>query len=272
MMTRQFTLLLLTATLALPQMRDNQSKDLKCEERSGGRDSRHRFCEVREQTTSAVPKFQIEPGKNGGVSVKGWLRNEVLVRSKVEAWAETEDQAKAMSTQVRVSASAGRIAADGPEQQDRTNWGVSFEIFVPQRTDVDVNTMNGGLHFTDIQGNIHFQTKNGGVHLSRVGGNVQGETTNGGIHVELAGDRWEGTQLDVKTRNGGVHVDMPEVYSARFETATVNGRVRIDMPGVTMAKDAREYKAAIGSGGPLVRVLTTNGGVHIGRKKATASR
>jgi hypothetical protein len=59
---------------------------------------------------------------------------------------------------------------------------------------------------------------------------------------------------------------MPETYSARFEASTTNGRVHLDMPGVKTDRDTRQVASTLGSGGPLVRLVTTNGGVHVGRK------
>ena len=60
--------------------------------------------------------------------------------------------------------------------------------------------------------------------------------------MELAGNTWRGNQLDVQTTNGGIHVNVPESYSARFETSTVNGGVHSDLPGADVAKSKREPK------------------------------
>jgi DUF4097 and DUF4098 domain-containing protein YvlB len=109
--------------------------------------------------------------------------------------------------------------------------------------------------------------QNGGVTLQRLGGDVKGNTVNGGLKVELSGNTWRGNQMDVQTTNGGINVTMPEFYSARVETSTVNGNISTDMPNVQMSKDRRERQQTItlGSGGPLVRLTTTNGGIRLGK-------
>ncbi len=101
--------------------------------------------------------------------------------------------------------------------------------------------------------------------LKQVGGNVHGTTTNGGVVVELAGDRWDGETLDVRTTNGGIVMSVPENYSAHLETGTVNGSLSIDFPVTVQGRITREIAVNLGSGGPTVRAMTTNGGVRIRR-------
>ena len=249
-----------------------QEKKLNCNDGNNySRDDRFRFCEVREVTTSALPKFRIEPGMNGGVSVKGWTRGEVLIRAKVEAAARSQGDADALGRQVQIRTTGGEITASGPEMRDRENWSVSFEVFVPTRTDLDVKAHNGGINLSDLRGDITFRTANGGVNLTRLAGNVTGETTNGGLNVDLDGSRWEGGELDVKTVNGGVNLNVPQNFAARLETGTVNGRVKIELPHSSPDRGMEgnaggSYRGDINGGGPLVRVQTTNGGVNVRRK------
>ena len=112
---------------------------------------------------------------------------------------------------------------------------------------------------------MDFSAVNGGVSLNRVGGTVRGGTTNGGLSIELAGDRWDGEELDVKTTNGGISMSMPENYSAHLETGTVNGHLSIDFPVTVQGRISREIAVNLGGGGPTVRAMTTNGGVRIKR-------
>jgi DUF4097 and DUF4098 domain-containing protein YvlB len=101
--------------------------------------------------------------------------------------------------------------------------------------------------------------------LWRVGGSVRGGTTNGGLVVELAGDRWDGEALDVKTTNGGIVMSVPENYSAHLETGTVNGGLSVDFPITVQGRLTRELAINLGAGGATVRAMTTNGGVRIKR-------
>ena len=247
------------------QMRDNREKTLTCE--NGSRGDRARFCEMREQTVAAVGRLAVDPGRNGGVAIKGWLSNQVLVRSRVEAWADTDSGAKLLVSGVRVDANTGPVSASGPDSQGDSGWAVSYEIFVPQSTDLDLKSYNGGISISDVRGRLEFTAHNGGVHLARVAGDVAGSTLNGGVNIELAGNSWDGRQLEVSTTNGGVHLQLPERYSAHLRTETTNGRVSSDLPEASPQGNLRprNLDVTLGSGGPLIHVSTTNGGVSLKR-------
>ena len=226
-------------------------------------------CEIKEQTLPAGGPINVDGLRNGGVAVKGWDRNEILVRSRIQTAAPSQAEADQLANQIRVETAGLRIHAEGPEARDDFQWSVSYEIFVPRRSDLSLSANNGGISIVNVQGKIEFKTTNGGVNLQSVGGNVQGNTTNGGVNVVLSGARWDGEALDVKTTNGGVNLLMPDNYSAHLETGTVNGNIRVDFP-VNVPLTARgrmpkDISVDLGSGGPTVRAMTTNGGVRVGR-------
>lgn len=259
--------ILLAVTLSLAvygQMRDNRDKQLTCDGYGYNRQIRH--CDLREQTVASVGHINADPGGNGGVTVRGWLRNDVLVRSRVEAWADTDAEAADLMNQVRVDISNGSITAHGPDNLRRRGWSVTYEIFVPRASNVEIRAVNGGIDATDVDGTVHVGTTNGGIHLARIAGDVSGATTNGGVHVELAGNTWKGRQLELSTTNGGVTVSMPEGYSAHVEAETVNGGIDSEFPlTVTGRIGRRDLDAKLGSGGPLIHISTVNGGVNLRR-------
>jgi hypothetical protein len=228
-------------------------------------------CEIKEQTVPAGGAITVDARKNGGVSVKGWDRNEVLVRARIQTRATTQSEADDLAKQVRIETGGGKIFAAGPENRRDYSWDVSYEIFVPRRTDLSLEAYNGGISIADVSGRIEFTGHNGGVVLKRVGGMVRGGTTNGGLVVELDGPQWDGETLDVKTTNGGIVMSLPENYSAHLETGTVNGHLSVDFPVTVQGRITRELAVNLGSGGPTVRAMTTNGGVKIRRTGTTSS-
>jgi hypothetical protein len=257
------------------QMQDNRTKSMTCADYNH-RDDRAHHCEIREQTLAAVGRLSVDPGRNGGVTIKGWLDNQVLVRSRVETWADTDSDASLLASRVRVDANTGQVAATGPDPQssDRgdSGWAVSYEIFVPQVSDLNLQSRNGGVSISDVRGRIEFTTRNGGVNLKRIAGEVSGSTLNGGVHIELAGSTWDGRQLEVSTKNGGVTVALPDTYSAHLRAETVNGGVRSEHPAITpqatpvsSRSRARNLDMNVGAGGPLIHVSTTNGGITLKR-------
>jgi DUF4097 and DUF4098 domain-containing protein YvlB len=250
------------ATTAFGQMRDNQNKEMTCD--NGGSGNRARYCEIREQSTAAMGLLNVDAGRNGGAVVKGWSRNEVLVRTRVEGWGDSDADARVMGSQVLVDTSGGRVQAQGPQATTNAGWSVSFEIFVPQVTSLTVKTVNGGITVSDVRGTLRFDATNGGINLRRLAGDVTGSTVNGGVSLDLMGTTWDGSQVSVTTRNGGVNISVPENYSAHFQTETLNGTLHSEFPlNVTGDVRSGNHDFSIGAGGPLIHVTTTNGGVKL---------
>lgn len=262
-------LVIFTGVAVFAQKEKVKDKSLTCNENSWYNDRLVGNCEIREQTLAlSGGTIAIDGRQNGGVSVKGWDQNQVLVRARVQTGAPTAEEAKSLAGQVRIETSGAKIFASGPEGRKDYHWDVSYEVFVPRRADLSVETQNGGIAIADVNGRIDFTALNGGVVLKRVGGAVRGSTTNGGLVIELAGDRWDGESLDVSTTNGGVIMSVPENYSAHLQTGTVNGSVNVDFPVNVEGKLKKQVAFDLGSGGAVVKAMTTNGGVHLKRLNA----
>src|SRR4051812_14698176 len=86
------------ATMTGQNFHNNTEKTMKCNE-SGNRgdEDRARFCDIREYPGGSVSKFTVDPGRNGGIQIKGWDRSDTLVRAKVETWAPTDSEAKGLA-------------------------------------------------------------------------------------------------------------------------------------------------------------------------------
>ncbi len=223
-------------------------------------------CDIREQTLAPNGgTIAIDGRQNGGVSVKGWDQNQIFIRARVQTGAPTAQEAAALAQQIRIETSGAKIFASGPENRRDYHWDVSYEVFVPRRADLSLETHNGGISISEVNGKIAFTALNGGVVLRRVGGAVRGSTTNGGLVIDLAGDRWDGESLDVTTTNGGIVMSIPENYSANLQTGTVNGSINVDFPVTVQGRISKQLALNLGSGGATVRAMTTNGGVRVKR-------
>ncbi len=227
---------------------------------------RARFCEVRDFTIRPTSKVIVDGGDNGGVSFFGWDRNEVKVVAMIQTSADSDADAAALAKQVRVETTDGRIEAKGPSSWGRTSWSVSYHVYVPRQSNLQATTRNGGVSAQMVEGTMSFRATNGGINLDKVGGDIRAETTNGGVNARLSGSTWKGRGLDLETTNGGVSLAIPRGYNARLETGTVNGGMNIDFPITVQGRIGKHFETQLGSGGPLVRVVTTNGGVKISQQ------
>ncbi len=263
---RSVLLAALVASTGVAVLAQSRGGSLSCRENNWYNDRRFGNCEIREQTLApSGSTIMVDGRQNGGVSVKGWDQNQILLRARVQTGAPTAAEAAELAKQVRIETGGTKIFASGPESRQNYHWDVSYELFVPRRADLSLETHNGGIAIAEVNGRIEFSAMNGGVVLKKVGGNVRGSTTNGGLVVELGGDHWDGETLDVSTTNGGVIMSVPENYSAHLETGTVNGSISVDFPVTVQGRINKELAVNLGSGGATVKAVTTNGGVKIRR-------
>jgi DUF4097 and DUF4098 domain-containing protein YvlB len=220
---------------------------------------------VREEIIATPSDLDVDPGRNGGVRVRGWDRSDARLRARVEAYADTESRARELAGTARVTTAGGRIRSDGAMTMRREHWSTSFHLDVPRNLRLAINTYNGGISLEELAGAVVMRAVNGGLTLRHVGGDVKGTAQNGGLRIELTGSRWIGQGLDLETRNGGVRLTLPEKYSAELETGTVNGRVDIDFPMLIHSGRQRRFTTTLGAGGPKIRAMTTNGSVTVRR-------
>src|SRR5438128_2482585 len=88
-----------------------QQPRLSCRDNNFQNDHLVTACEMKEMTVANAGRLQIDPGRNGGVTVQGADRSDILVRAAVYAAAETRDQAHGMIGQIRINANAGQLTA-----------------------------------------------------------------------------------------------------------------------------------------------------------------
>lgn len=257
----------LTAPLYAQGSRDDRDdRRAVCPDSWESDDDMERFCEVRETRLRASGgRITIDGRENGGARVRGWDGDSVLVRAIIQTRGESEQEAAALAKEVRVQTAGGTIRADGPANRRRASWWVSYQVFVPRRTDLTVDTHNGPISVRDVSGKMQLNAVNGPLTLTRVGGDVRGRTRNGPLNVELAGSKWEGVGLDAETSNGPVTLSIPENYSGHLVTGTTNGPMRIDFPVTVQGRIGRRLETDLGSGGPPIRAITTNGPLVVRR-------
>jgi hypothetical protein len=264
---------LLGAALPLHAQRNSFDSDAdwldSC--RSGnwsGNDDRGRACEVR-----AVPvrlsgrSLEIDGRQNGSIRVRGWEGDSVRVTARLQANANSDDDARNMLKDVRIVADGRSVRAEGPSSwRNREGWSASYVVWVPRKFDLSLEATNGALGVDGVSGRLDLRTTNGSVALTDVGGDVHARTQNGSLNVMLAGKGWDGSGLDAETQNGSVRLAVPESFAAQLETGTVNGSIHTDFPVTVQGRISRRLSLPLNGGGKTIRALTTNGTVRISRR------
>ena len=264
--------LLLLAILVIPSVGSAQEDDQEwlenCQSRHGkGYNRRPTACDVRVRTVSARETLTVRPGQNGAVQIVADDRRDFEVHARLQASSDSRGDASEVMRDVNIDYGE-TITARGPSSGNGNNWSVSFVIYVPRNTNLDLLTQNGPITVKNVVGKMELSAQNGPIQLTGVGGDVRAETQNGPLQVRLTGTRWNGAGLSAETQNGPVQLSIPETYNARLETGTVNGPMETDFPiNVTLngRNNWKRLTTTLGSGGPTVRVVTTNGPVSLHR-------
>ena len=184
----------------------------------------------------------------------------------------------------RISSSNGSIRVNNIEGAARlrsSNGGIHV---INTKGNVDAQTSNGNVEVQDLEGSAVLKTSNGRVHAEGIKGTLEAETSNGGINVHLtkaeAGrpvklDTSNGSidltvdsanQNDVyaSTSNAGITVHMPPSIGARLRAHTSNGSISSDFEVQVQGQISKHsLEGTIGSGGPVLDLSTSNGGIHL---------
>lgn len=258
------------ASLALPMLvaaacvhaqARTSASPMDCRDREW--DDERVYCETREISVPVTKSLRVDGRTNGSVRVHGWDKNEIHATARVEAHARDDKEAQDIAKEITISTSHDELRAEGPSTWRRTSWAVSFDVWVPRQTDLDLNASNGSIAVENVDARIDAETTNGSLTMNDLAGDVRGRTTNGSVHAEVTGDHWNGRGLDLTTTNGGVVLTVPRNYSADLETGTVNGGMNIDFPVTLQGRINRRISTKLGNGGAMIRAITTNGSVSI---------
>lgn len=222
--------------------------------------------DLRETTLPARSLIAVDIKRHGSISIRGGDRSDILVRACVQTWGISDGASRALARDIRIETDQVIQAVSGGANENV--WSIatiSYEILVPQATNLNLSTWNGNISIVETQGKIEFKALNGNLSLQNLAGDVRGRTTNGNVSVALLGKRWAGERLDVETTNGGVDLNLPENYAANLEIGTGSGTFYSKIGGFQSEKrnQAVRFNKPLNGGGAPVRVITVNGAVRL---------
>ena len=183
----------------------------------------------------------------------------------------------------------------------RTHSGSGDQIIEGTHGNVDTQTGSGDVKLANLKGEIHLHTGSGNIRAHQISGPVSGGTGSGDVEIEeaAAGDielrtgsgnitargvqggfhgetgsgdvTAEGTQggsWEIHTGSGNVHVRLPSNAAFDADISTSSGTVDVDSP-IEMTVQGRvgdthkQIRGKVRGGGPLLRVHTGSGDIHI---------
>ncbi len=182
----------------------------------------------------------------------------------------------------RIASSNGGIhatAGAGPARLKTSNGGIHVEDL---DGNLDAQTSNGPVEVHEVKGDVSAHTSNGHIRVDRVDGALEAVTSNGGVRAEVGRtDRtvrvetsngpvelWLPNGLSrevrVNTNNSGITLHLPSSLNARLLARTSNSSISTDFDvSIRGEIDKNHMDATIGSGGPLIDLTTSNGGIRL---------
>jgi Putative adhesin len=184
----------------------------------------------------------------------------------------------------------------------RTRSGSGDQTVEGTRGSVDAQTGSGDVKLANLTGEIRLQTGSGNIRARHISGSVKGGTGSGDVEVEetSSGDidlhtgsgnitargiqggfrgetgsgdvTAEGTQSgswEIHTGSGNVHVRLPADSAFDADLSTSSGSIDVGSP-IEMTVQGRvddthkQIHGKVRGGGPLLRVRTGSGDIHIG--------
>ncbi|MCW5964955.1 MAG: DUF4097 family beta strand repeat protein [Bryobacterales bacterium] len=212
---------------------------------------------------------------NGGIDVTPAVGNAVNVRAE-----KTVRRGSINDVEIKVEQESGGIVvctlyrrSDGsfPSGCRDTNKSrgsngknsdvrVQYSIQMPALANLAAKTVNGAISVRGLKADVEANTVNGDVNVETAG-RAQAKTVNGKVEAKIGKLDQNST---FSTVNGRIVVSMGAAVNAQVEMATVNGKIETDFPiTIQGTMSRRKLQGRIGSGGPLLKLSTVNGGIRI---------
>ncbi|UCF17379.1 MAG: DUF4097 family beta strand repeat protein, partial [Phycisphaerales bacterium] len=204
----------------------------------------------------------------------------------ITARARTEEEAIELAEKVEVSlepfGDKMTVKIRKPTNLVNKSVGVSLDVTIPNRTDLELVTHNGSVKVADITGRVNAKTHNGKVTTDRVSGAVVLETHNGsiscmdvvdeiklkthngGVKAFYADSAESVGAISIITHNGSIELATPPDLSAKIEAKTNNGSINTDLPITVSGKVSKNrLTGTIGSGEGRLYLETHNGSIRL---------
>jgi hypothetical protein len=245
------------------------------------------FSEIRDsktlhqQASLSQGKTVIVENRNGNVKALGWNKDSIDVVADVEVRSRSRrDLERTLeSIRIKIEPKGDRLVveADTPEAEGgsgfwdwvfgrRIQVSINFHIRVPERSDLNLETLNGNVRVNGVQGRLKLGSTNGNVEAEGVSGTVDAGTTNGNATVRC-GTFGAVDHISCRTTNGDVSAVLSEKSEAEVDMSTVNGKVNSEFPVTIQGGISNNHiRGRIGPGGGMIHLSTVNGNARLSKE------
>lgn len=214
--------------------------------------------------TEVHQEFQVQPGKKlnidlktgGSIRIEGWNKSAVSVDASIAGPDREKCDVQVKQTEQGVDIRSRYIGRENNYDTDG-----SFEIRVPSRFNIEIESMGGGVTIRNVEGEFEGSTMGGGLDLSGLKGRISLSTMGGRINLTKS-------HLDGEVSTMGGEVLIEEV-TGNVQGSTMGGNV-IHKKGASKGGDSGEIEMS-SMGGALnideapsgAQLSTMGGDIHV---------
>ena len=197
--------------------------------------------------------FTMQPGGtfrlrtfSGRVRIRGTDGNQVIIhairRARPDRLRDIQIEVTQSGNEIEVNANHRRVERDNDNVVE-----TDFDIQVPARSRLDVNSFSAPLEVTNVQGAHRLKTFS--------------------ADITLASDTWNDDEgVDADSFSGDVHLRLPGNARGSITFDSFSGRFQSDLPVTMQSSSSRTFRGELNGGGSaLFRFKTFSGSAEIRR-------
>jgi hypothetical protein len=239
--------------------------------------------EERSVSKAEASTLRIDNLQNAGVQFRGWDKDNYSVTLCKFADRDRNDS-KELLSQIKMSIDGGRVSISGPGHEH--SWAVHLLVSTPRGANLDIQSKNGPVSFSEVDGKIFVRATNGPISMSNCTGeadltsqngpiSISGKsgklklhTENGPISIALQGPDWSNGGLVADAVNGPVSLSVPSELKTSFVLES-RGHSPITCHASVCANARKTFddndnrRIEYGEGAPVIRLSTVNGPVTV---------
>ena len=212
----------------------------------------------------------------GSVMVETAADNSLRCQVHLRAYAGTEDEARRLLRGYELGIQTlpdGGVSLRGRVAGSPRHLKVDYEVRVPQRFNLDLETRAGHLHVQNLEGSLKAITAGGEIRAGDVSGAVRAETAGGSIILGRVGQRVEARTAGGSIRVGDVagpavlETSGGEIVAGRIggsgRAITAGGDVKLRGAGADLLVQTAGGQIYIGEAGAGVKAETAGGSIQV---------
>lgn len=219
----------------------------------------------RSYTLAEGGSLSIKNG-NGRIEVVGGDGRTLTITAERIVKASTEASAKEQLAllEMNESATPERVSIDSSTRGLTINVSrrVNYKVTMPKDATLSLDSTNGDILVTGVGGAFSAEASNGRITATGLQTSAKVSTTNGVIALTF--DRVGEGGITAETTNGTIDLSIPKTTNAELTARVTNGAISHEGLDIQVSEQSRRrLDGKIGSGGPVIRLETTNGAITV---------